>query len=71
MLQIYEITESLFRNSKVLYMKAYLIIKCTTEKISKAKGQDKAVGLIPIKYSLFHLKEERINDNNPLFKEFL
>ena len=40
-------------------------------KISKTKCQDEAVGLIPMKYSLFDLIEEHINDNNPLFKDFL
>ena len=71
MFQSYEITESLIRNSKVLYMKAYSIIICTTEQKSKAQGQGEAVGLIPVKYSLFGLIEEQITDNNPLFKDFL
>ena len=43
---------------------------CTTEKISKAKGQDEAVGLILLKHSLFDLIEEHIDDNKPLFKDF-
>ena len=46
MLQSYEITESLIRNSKVLYMETYSIIMCATEQKSKTKGQGEAVGLI-------------------------
>ena len=71
MLQSNEITKSLIRNSKVLYMRAYSIIMCTTEQKSKTQGQEEAVGLIPIKYSLFDLIEEQNTANNPLFKDFL
>ena len=71
MLQSNKITESLIRNSKVLYMKAYSIIMCATEPKLKTQGQEEAVGLIPMKYSLFDLIEEQNTANNPLFKDFL
>ena len=66
MLQGYEITESLIRNSKVVSYESLV----DHDVYHLKETEDTAVGLIPIIYSLFDLIEEHISNNNTLFEDF-
>ena len=65
--QSYETTQNLNKNPKIISYES--LLDYNVYHVREIEGR--TVGFIPIKYSLSDLIEQHINDNNPLFENFL